>query len=54
MEYKCLKKVRELAFKKYLKITKEAKKDDEEFTELEALEEFESKDVEFLVGFDMI
>jgi len=46
MELKCWKKVRELAFKKYLKITKKAMEDDEEFgyeesTEKDALEEFE-------------
>jgi hypothetical protein len=45
-----------MAFKKYLKITKEEKKEDEEFgeEELQTLEDFESKDVEFLVGFVMI
>mgnify|MGYP006092634781 CR=1 FL=1 len=34
MEFKCWKKVREMAFKKYLKITKKELDDDEFFTEV--------------------
>jgi hypothetical protein len=34
MEFKCWKKVREMAFKKYLKITKKELEGDEEFMEL--------------------
>jgi hypothetical protein len=38
MEFKCWKKVREIAFRKYLKIVKQEMKDDEDFKEMSALE----------------
>jgi hypothetical protein len=55
MEFKCWKKVREMAFRKFLKITKKELEEDDEFKEMDALLEFENtKDVELLVGFEMI
>ena len=53
MEEKCWKKVREMAFKKYLKITKEAMKGDDEF-DFAKLENFDKTDVELLSGFKLI